>query len=108
MRITTDVTASALGEFYFKFKRKYSNIAYITIGTGIGIGLILNGKPYYGNLHSEGGHMIVNKIKKDKNFEGVCNFHKNCYEGFCTNYSISKRLNIGINYLKNLHEDLEI
>jgi fructokinase len=48
----------------------------------------------HGLVHPEGGHIRVPILEKDKDFEGVCEFHKNCLEGLCTNIAISKRLGI--------------
>jgi fructokinase len=45
----------------------------------------------HGLIHPEGGHIRVPILPADKDFEGVCKFHKNCLEGLCTNVSIAKR-----------------
>ncbi len=70
------------------------NISYITVGTGIGVGAVINKKVVNGLVHPEGGHMILKKREDDKDFEGNCPFHKdNCLEGLATNNSLAKRLN---------------
>jgi len=47
-------------------------------------------------VHPEGGHIRVNKLDYDKEFDGVCSYHGDCLEGLCTNISISKRLGVDI------------
>jgi fructokinase len=60
MAFDTDVNAPAMYEFLHA--RQYVNpqitsCAYITVGTGVGIGLVVNGKPVHGLLHPEAGHI---------------------------------------------------
>jgi hypothetical protein len=57
-----------------------NSLAYVTIGTGIGVGMIINGQCVHGLLHPEGGHVRVAKLEKDKDFKGVCAFHGDCLE----------------------------
>lgn len=70
--------------------KKISSLAYITIGTGCGIGIYLNDNLIHGLLHPEGGHMRISKRHNDS-FEGVCCYHKDCVEGLITNVSIRER-----------------
>lgn len=88
-RIETDVNAAVLLE-YFLGNHKVDNIAYITIGTGVGIGLISEGKIIHGLVHTEGGHINVKRHDKDT-LEGVCKFHKDCAEGLTTNIALKER-----------------
>jgi fructokinase len=69
-------------------------MCYVTVGTGVGIGLIINGKTVHGVLHPEGGHVRVPHAKGDEDYEGSCPFHGDCIEGMCTNLSIKKRLGL--------------
>ena len=57
--IDTDVNAACLGEATFGSSKGLENVVYITIGTGIGIGVISEGKLLHGMMHPEGGHMLV-------------------------------------------------
>ena len=89
------------------------NIAYITVGTGIGVGFVINNKSIHGMIHPEGGHCIVplhNLDLQKYNYQGVCQFHQNrCIEGLCSNLAITKRLNLtSVHEVANLPDDHEI
>ena len=82
----------------------------MTVGTGIGIGLIINGKCVHGMMHPEGGHVRVpiSDLEKTKynGFCGNCPFHTDCLEGLCTNNAIRERLNLtDVHALKGLTDD---
>lgn len=85
------------------------SLCYVTVGTGVGIGLIINGKCVHGSLHPEGGHVFVPKDERDKDFKGVCPFHGDCVEGLCTNNSIRDRLGLSsVNDIPALPDDHEV
>lgn len=85
----TDVNVVAAYEYlYGGHKDVRENLTYITVGTGIGIGLVAGGKMIHGLVHPEGGHIRVPILEDDKGFGGVCRFHGNCLEGLCSNISI--------------------
>ena len=90
------------------------NICYITVGTGVGVGLIINGKYVHGMIHPEGGHVSVKKhpldAKKYPGFKGVCPFHGDkCIEGLCTNVAIMKRLGLkSVEEVKDLPDSHEV
>ena len=86
----TDVNASALGEATWGSTKGLPSSIYITVGTGIGVGVFLNGSLLHGMLHPEGGHILLSK-HSDDTFEGVCPFHPNCLEGLASGPSIEKR-----------------
>lgn len=86
----TDVNASALGEATWGCIKGLSSGIYITVGTGIGVGVYLNGTLLHGMLHPEAGHILLNKAPKDT-FAGVCPYHPNCMEGLASGPSIEKR-----------------
>jgi fructokinase len=91
----TDVNVVAAYEFiYGGYKDVKENLAYITVGTGIGIGLITGGKMLHGLIHPEGGHVRVPILEEDKDFKGVCSYHGTCLEGLCTNVAIAMRLGL--------------
>lgn len=72
------------------------SLCYVTVGTGVGIGLIINGQCVHGMMHPEGGHVRIPIHDKDleMGFKGVCPFHGNCLEGMVTNNAIAKRLEL--------------
>lgn len=55
----TDVNAAALAEFKLGNHKVSNSLIYITVGTGVGIGLVVEGKPVHGLMHPEGGHMLI-------------------------------------------------
>ncbi len=87
----TDVNASALGEATWGCTRDVENSIYITIGTGVGVGVIVNGKPHHGMLHPEGGHIFLARHPEDPMEKGVCPFHDACLEGLAAGPAIEAR-----------------
>lgn len=87
---TTDVNAAALGEFELGAARGTTSCIYITVGTGIGGGAIMNGKLLQGFGHPELGHMFIKKHPED-DFSGNCPFHQTCLEGLASGPAIEKR-----------------
>lgn len=86
----TDVNGSALGESVWGITKGLENSVYITIGTGVGAGIITNGKLLHGMLHPEGGHMLLSKHPLD-HYEGKCPYHKTCLEGLASGPAIEAR-----------------
>ncbi len=86
----TDVNGAALAESVWGAAKGVDSCLYITVGTGIGGGLLINGGLVHGMSHPEMGHILINK-HKDDDFEGVCPFHKNCLEGLASGPSIQAR-----------------
>jgi len=66
------------------------SLAYITIGTGVGVGVVINGQLIHGLQHPEGGHINVKRFTGD-NFQGSCSIHGDCLEGLVTNGAIKER-----------------
>ena len=77
----TDVNGSALGEATWGCTKDLDNSIYITVGTGIGVGVIIDRKPYHGMLHPEGGHIFLARHPQDPMERGVCPYHELCLEG---------------------------
>ncbi len=88
----TDVNASALGEATWGCMKGLPSGIYITIGTGIGVGIYMNGGLVHGMLHPEGGHILLSKHPMDS-FKGVCPYHPNCFEGLASGPAIEMRWN---------------
>ena len=86
----TDVNAAALGEAVYGAAKGLDSAIYITIGTGIGVGVLSEGKLLHGMLHPEAGHILIGKLKGDT-FEGKCPFHKTCFEGMASGPAIEAR-----------------
>lgn len=88
----TDVNAAAFGEQYWTPEnRTLDPFLYLTIGTGIGVGVIVNGAPLHGLIHAEAGHFAIpHDLKKDP-FPGVCPFHGDCLEGLASGPAMQKR-----------------
>lgn len=87
----TDVNAAALGEATWGCTRDVENSIYVTIGTGVGVGVIAGGKPYHGMIHPEGGHILLNRHPDDPMVGSACPFHENCMEGLAAGPSLEKR-----------------
>ncbi|MBO4902791.1 MAG: ROK family protein [Lachnospiraceae bacterium] len=90
MEIDTDVNGSCLGELTFGCAKGLDSVIYITIGTGVGVGIAINGKLMHGMLHPEAGHILLNKHPDDP-YPGKCPFHPNCMEGLCAGPAIEER-----------------
>ncbi|MBC6314212.1 ROK family protein [Listeria grandensis] len=87
---TTDVNAAALGEVTLGAAEGLSSCMYITIGTGIGAGAVVNGKMLEGYSHPEMGHIMVRRHKHDR-YQGNCPYHSDCLEGLAAGGAIEKR-----------------
>lgn len=86
----TDVNAAILGEVYKGAAHGCSSAIYVTFGTGVGVGVYVNGGLLHGLVHPEGGHILLNRHPDDK-FEGACPFHGHCAEGMASGTAIEKR-----------------
>jgi fructokinase len=100
----TDVNGSAIGEYRWGSARGLSDFLYLTIGTGIGGGAMVNGKLLHGASHPEMGHMLVPHHPKDT-FEGICLYHPNCLESLASGPSMKARWKV--NSALDLPEDHE-
>lgn len=90
LTLDTDVNAAALAEARIGAARGLDDVAYITIGTGIGAGVLSGGRLIHGALHPEFGHLKVPRRPGD-DFAGVCPFHTDCLEGLASGPSIAAR-----------------
>lgn len=85
--LDTDVNAAALAERLWGASMDTQVNVYVTVGTGLGVGVVINGKPLHGLIHPEMGHMLVSGLDDIK---GVCPFHGQCFEGLASGNSMSK------------------
>jgi len=87
----TDVNAAALGEQRWGAGAGLMNVLYMTIGTGIGMGAIVEGQLLHGAMHAEAGHMSVMQDTTQDGFAGVCPYHGNCLEGLASGPAMKER-----------------
>ncbi|HVC34578.1 MAG TPA: ROK family protein [Chloroflexota bacterium] len=86
----TDVNGAVLGEARWGAARGVDPVLYLTIGTGIGGGALVNGGTIHGLLHPEMGHLPVPTITGD-DFAGICSFHGRCLEGIASGPALAAR-----------------
>lgn len=86
----TDVNAACLGEATFGCAQGLDTVVYITIGTGVGAGVMAGGRLMHGMLHPEAGHIQLRKRAYDTG-ASVCGFHDSCFEGLASGPSIEAR-----------------
>jgi fructokinase len=87
----TDVNAAALGEHRWGAAQGLDTFAYFTVGTGIGGGVLANGKLLHGVLHPESGHMLLPHDRTRDPFPGVCPYHGDCWEGLASGPALDQR-----------------
>jgi fructokinase len=87
----TDVNASALGELAYGAAKGLDTFCYITVGTGIGAGIVVDGRLVHGLVHPEFGHMRIPHDRSADPFPGSCPFHGDCLEGLASGGSIRAR-----------------
>lgn len=87
----TDVNGAALAEIRWGAGQGLDDFAYVTVGTGVGVGLIVHGRPTRGIGHSELGHIRVPRLAGDT-AESVCLYHDDCVEGLASGSALASRL----------------
>lgn len=103
----TDVNGSCLGEATYGDAAGLKNVIYITIGTGIGAGIMVEGNLVHGNLHPEAGHMLLKRHPRDT-YEGKCPYHKECFEGLAAGPAIEARWGRSAKKLPEGHEAMDM
>jgi fructokinase len=103
----TDVNGAALGEVTWGALHGSEVGLYITIGTGIGVGVCIEGKPLHGLMHPEAGHVILRRLESD-DYKGSCPYHFDCFEGLASGPAIEGRWGKKAYELKNASEVWEM
>jgi len=88
--LDTDVNAAALAEQRWGAGMDIDSLIYITVGTGIGVGAIVDGQIIHGAMHPEAGHVLIPRLKEDT-FAGICPYHGDCLEGLASGPAIKER-----------------
>jgi len=87
----TDVNGAGLGEHRWGAAQGLDNFVYLTIGTGIGGGGLINGKLMHGLVHPEMGHVLIPHDKLADPYKGHCPFHSDCFEGLACGPALLER-----------------
>ncbi|NMC52910.1 MAG: ROK family protein [Chloroflexi bacterium] len=105
----TDVNGAAIGEGMWGAGKGLQHFIYITIGTGIGGGAVVDGKPLHGLIHPEMGHMLLPHDWDRDPFEGHCPYHGDCFEGMASGPALKARWGVSADRLPANHAawDLE-
>lgn len=98
----TDVNGAAMGEYLWGAGYGCKNLLYLTVGTGVGGGALVNGEPIHGLIHPEMGHLLIPRAEGD-DFEGSCPFHGDCLEGMASGAAIKARWGISAELLPADH-----
>ncbi len=101
--IDTDVNAAAWAEHKMGAGKGLDSCVYVTVGTGVGGGVVVDGKMLHGLVHPELGHMLLRSDPKDPLPQGVCPYHKSCLEGLAAGPSIKARFDTPAQDLPNEH-----
>ena len=89
--IDTDVNAAALAEWKLGAAKGLNSCVYVTVGTGVGAGLVIGGALVHGLVHPEMGHMLLRQEAEDRTPDGFCPYHRGCLEGLASGPAIEKR-----------------
>ena len=104
----TDVNAAALGEARWGAAQGLADFLYLTVGTGIGGGAMVNGRLVHGLVHPEMGHIRVPRDKAEDPFAGCCPFHGDCLEGLAAGPAIRARWGMDARELPAEHPGLAL
>ena len=103
VEFNTDVNGAALAEQRWGAARELDDFAYVTVGTGIGAGLIVGGRPVRGFGHTELGHLRIARMPGDA-WPGSCPYHGDCLEGLASGTAIAARTAVAADQLPDDHK----
>jgi len=104
--IDTDVNGAALAEYLWGVGKGIDNLVYITVGTGIGGGGMVNGELIHGLVHPEMGHVRVPHDREKDPFEGCCPYHGDCLEGLASGKAVVEKETSGfVKIFADAHSD---
>ena len=106
--IDTDVNAAAIAENGVPDARALRSLAYVTCGTGIGVGLVVEGRPVHGMSHPEAGHILPRRHPAHEGFAGCCPYHGDCYEGLASGPAIIAAWGQSLSHLPDDHPAWEV
>ncbi len=98
-----DVDAAALSEHRWGAGRDVASLAYLTVGTGIGAGLLIDGRPWHGLVHPEVGHLRIPRDERRDPFAGACPIHGDCWEGLAAGGAMAERWGVSPEELPDEH-----
>ncbi|WP_321490230.1 ROK family protein [uncultured Hyphomonas sp.] len=101
--VDTDVNGAALGEWRHGAGKGHATLAYVTVGTGIGAGILKDGRSLSGIGHYEMGHIYPPHDYESDPFPGRCPFHKDCLEGLASGPAIMDRWGVTLSEMPPGH-----
>ena len=104
----TDVNGAALGEYRWGAGQGADPLIYFTIGTGVGGGVLVNGRLLHGLVHPEMGHQLLRHDLEKDPYPGNCPYHGDCFEGLAAGPAIGKRWNKSAEDLPEDHPAWEL
>ena len=107
--LNTDVNAASLAEYKWGGAQGLANFIYLTVGTGIGGAIMIDGKFPDFELHPEIGHIRIPHDRKEDSYSGCCPFHGDCWEGLASGEALKERWETAAELLPEEHPawDLE-
>jgi len=106
--VDTDVNGAALGEWARGAGQGCATLAYTTIGTGIGSGVVHHGRPLAGFSHYESGHIPIARDPARDSYPGHCPFHGDCLEGLASGPAIEARWGTSLSKLASPADKIEL